>query len=126
METNFELRKLTAKDLAPMAGILTKIGFNEFKKCFEFENISRLMKEHDGDGAAIAVGMSVAADAVGVILANYGRCADDIFEFCGSVTGKTKADIENLSLAEFAGLIAAILKAEDFQDFFKAVSELFK
>ena len=76
METTFELRPLEAKDIAPMASILSKIGVKEFKDCFPTDTKSKDME---------ALGMTMAFEMGGIILANYDKCQDEIFKFiaCG-------------------------------------------
>ena len=115
METT--LRPLEAKDIAPMASILSKIGVKQFKDCFPTNVKSKDME---------AVGISVAFDMAGVILANYEKCQDDIFKFLASLSGMTKEEIEKLSLATFTEMVIAVVQKEEFKDFFSVVSKLLK
>ena len=121
METtnNYELRKLEAKDIAPMASLINKIGWKEFKTVFQ-----------SGDGKDMtdltALGMTVAFDIVGVVLANYEKCQQDVFNFLSSLSGMKPKQIESLSPAEFAEMVISVVKKEEFKDFFTVVSKLFK
>lgn len=119
METTFELRKLEAKDIAPMASIINKIGWKEFKTAFQ-------SVEGKDMTDLTALGMTVAFDIVGVVLANYEKCQQDVFSFLSSLSGLKPKQIESLSPAEFAEMVIAVVQKEEFKDFFTVVSKLFK
>ena len=125
-EKNYTLRKLEAKDIAPMASILSKIGLKEVKNCFSPDDMKAIA---GGDGsieAVGAVGVSVAFEIAGVILSNYERCQNDVFSFLASLSGMDKKQIESLPLDTFTEMVIDVVKKEDFKDFMKVVSKLFK
>ena len=122
----YELRKLEAKDIAPMASIIAKIGIKEIKECFNPADIQKLMVGKNADEAATAVGLTVFADIAGIIFGNYEKCQDDIFRFLANLSGKSKEEIAKLPLDTFFELIIEVIKKEEFKDFFKVVSTLFK
>ena len=117
--TTFELRKLEAKDIAPMASIINKMGWKQFKDAFQTTN-TKDMKDLN------ALGMSVAFDVIGIVLANYEKCQADVFNFLASLSGLKAKQIESLSPAEFAEMVIAVVQKEEFKDFFLVVSKLFK
>ena len=117
--TTFELRKLEAKDIAPMASIINKMGWKEFKTAFQSESVK-------DRGDLNKIGMAVAFDVVGIILANYEKCQADVFNFLASLSGLKTKQIESLSPAEFAEMIISVVQKEEFKDFFSVVSKLFK
>lgn len=125
-EKNYTLRKLEAKDIAPMASILSKIGLKEVKNCFSPDDMKAIA---GGDGsieAVGAVGVSVAFEIAGVILSNYERCQNDVFNFLASLSGMDIKQIESLPLDTFTEMVIDVVKKEDFKDFMKVVSKLFK
>ena len=119
--TKYELRMLGARDIAPVATILSKIGLKEIKKCFNPEELKEV-----GKGNAEAVGLTIAFEIASVVLANYAKCQDDIFKFLASLSGMDKKHIEDLPLDTFAEMLIDVVKKEEFGDFFKVVSKLFK
>lgn len=119
-----ELRKLEAKDIAPVVSILSKIGLKEIKECFNPADLQELAKS--GEEAATAVGLTVFTDLAGVIFGNYERCQDDIFRFLASLSGKSKEEIASLPMDSFAEMVIEVIKKEEFKDFFKVVAKLFK
>ena len=46
-EKKYTLRKLEAKDIAPMASILAKIGLKEFKDCLQNTDVQAIMAGKD-------------------------------------------------------------------------------
>lgn len=119
-ETTFELRKLEAKDIAPMASILTKIGMKEFKDCFTADDLKGMTED------AEAVGMAIMFDIAGVILSNYEKAQTDIFKFLSSLSGMEVKAVEEMALETFAEMVIQVVQKEEFKSFFSVVSKLFK
>lgn len=124
-EKKYALRKLEAKDIAPMASILSKIGIKEIKGCFNPEDIQKLTDGKNAEEAIAAVGVAVMIDIVGVILGNYEKCQNDIFRFLSSLSGMDIKQIESLPLDTFTEMVIDVVKKEEFKDFIKVVSKLF-
>lgn len=120
MERKFELRPLCSDDIFPMATVIGKIGFREFKGCFENLDIK-------GENVNLEkIGVSVFMDIGGIILKNLPSCKDEIYFLLASVSGLTQNEIAKLSIADFAELLIEFVQKPDFSDFFKVVSRLFK
>lgn len=117
--TKFELRKLEAKDIAPMASIITKMGWKEFKTAFQSVDPKDMESPE-------ALGMAMAFDMAGIVLANYEKCQSDVFSFLSSLSGMKVKQIESLPPADFAAMVIAVVQKEEFKDFFTVVSTLFK
>lgn len=120
--TKFELRKLEAKDIAPMASIINRMGWKEFKKVFQSVDPKDMTDMSD----MTTLGMTMAFDIVGIVLANYEWCQKDVFSLLSSLSGLEVKKIESLSPAEFAEMVIAVVQKEEFTDFFTVVSKLFK
>ena len=125
-EKKYTLRKLEAKDIAPMASILSKIGLKEVKNCFSPDDMKAIAGGEGGIEAVGALGVSVAFEIAGVILSNYERCQNDVFSFLASLSGMDIKQIESLPLDTFTEMVIDVVKKEEFKDFMKVVSKLFK
>ena len=125
-EKKYTFRKLEAKDIAPMASILSKIGLKEVKNCFSPDDMKAIAGGEGGIEAVGAVGVSVAFEIAGVILSNYERCQNDVFSFLASLSGMDIKQIESLPLGTFTEMVIDVVKKEEFKDFMKVVSKLFK
>lgn len=140
----YTFRKLCAKDVFPMVGIIKKIGLKEFKAFFEGEGISKIMKmfttngentvensaedsseEAASENTVEALGLSLAFEVAEIIFNNLENCENDIFKFFASVSGMKVEDVRNLEIAVFAEMVIDFFKKDDFKDFFKVVSKSF-
>lgn len=120
----YELRTLCAEDVFPMFKIISKIGIKEFKSCFESEDVKTVI--NGGQADLNAVGLAVAVDIAGVIMANIPNAKEDIYLFLEQISGMSKDDIRKLPIPTFAEMIIDVVKKEEFKDFFGVVSKLFK
>lgn len=120
----YELRTLCAEDVFPMFKIISKIGIKEFKSCFESEDVKAVINGEQAD--LNAVGLAVAVDIAGVIMANIPNAKEDIYLFLSQISNMSKDDIKELPISTFAEMIIDVVKKEEFKDFFGVVSKLFK
>ena len=119
---NYEIRDFKSKDIFPMAKIISKIGVKEFKQCFESDAVRAMIK----GGDANAIGVAIALDVGGVIISHLPDAEKEIYMFISNMTGLKQKELEDCGLAEFAEMLVAIFKKEDFVDFISVVSKLFK
>ena len=118
---------------------ITTLATIAFGKRIKIENVYRegITKISPDDMKAIAggesgieavgaVGVSVAFEIAGVILGNYERCQNDVFSFLASLSGMDIKQIESLPLDTFTEMVIDVVKKEDFKNFMKVVSKLFK
>lgn len=126
----FELRQLTADDIFPMFQIISKIGVREFKSCFESEEVrNAIMDMASGakdQGKVNAIGLTVAVDIACVIISNLYKCKDDIYQLLSQLSGMKTKEIASLPMPTFLEMIIAVVKKEEFKDFFQGVTKLLK
>lgn len=125
-EKKYELRSLNASDIFMMSKILSSIGIKEFRKCFDSENIGELVKGTKTEDAAAKVGVAVMFDIAGIVLDNLPSCEKYVYAFLANLSGLKADEIAALPMAEFAEMVVDVIKKEDFRDFMKVVSRLFK
>lgn len=118
--TTYTLRALEAKDVFIVSKILSQIGLKEFKEAFDIKMLSG--KEKDVE----AIGLAILLDMSQVLLGNLPKCEKDIYTFLSSLSGIDKKAIESLPMNTFIEMIVDVVKKEEFMDFFKLVSKLFK
>ena len=131
----FELRTLKSDDLFPMFGILSKIGFKDLKEIITPDKIkymkSMISQKDDEDedentDATIMLGVSVVMEVVSIIMKNLPSCKNEIYTFLSGLSGMTVKEIGNLDMVTFTEMIVAVVQKQEFKDFFKVVSKLFK
>lgn len=131
----FELRTLKSDDLFPMFGILSKIGFKDLKEIITPDKIkdmkSMISQKDDEDedentDATTMLGVSVVMEVVSIIMKNLPSCKNEIYTFLSGLSGITVKEIGNLDMVTFTEMIVAVVQKQEFKDFFKVVSKLFK
>ena len=135
-ETTFELRELKSSDIFPMFKIMGKIGFKDFKDKLTPENTKKIMsvfnkekdekEEQTQDDLLAFVGINLVADILEVIIANLPSCEQDIYNLLGGLSGLKPKQVADLPMVTFTEMIVAVIQKEEFKDFFKVVSKLFK
>lgn len=139
-EKPYTFRTLEAGDIMPMVNIIRKLGIKEFMSYFKGDNLKDVVKAFSGGNTADAeneggntadafitgVGMSIAFDLLEIILNNLEKCEDDIFKFLAGISNLDVESVRKFSLAVFTEMILDFFAKEDFKDFMKVVSKLFK
>lgn len=127
------LRKLCSKDLFAVAGILSKIGIKEFAGIFKGEQVAKVLKttedgkyEVDFNALAGADGMEIIFGFVQVLFENIPNCEKEVYRFLSGVSGIPQKEVENMPAGDFADLIVAVVKMDDFGDFLNRAFRLFK
>lgn len=138
IEKTYELRNLEADDLFIMIGIISKIGIKEFKGCFESDevkaaitNVAKQKKDadanEDADDVVVAsIGISVALDIAAILLANIGKCKNDIYALLANLSGVKEKEIAKLPIKTFTGMIFDLVKKKEFADFFQDAVKFLK
>ena len=132
----YTFRLLGAPDIFLMAKIIKQIGIKEFKACFESDGITSLIqnamdekkaKGKDDNTNVIGVGVGVALEIADVILGNLPKCENDIYQMLSQTSNLTVEEIKAPGNATmFIEMVIDFIKKEEFRDFIKVVSRLFK
>lgn len=131
----YTFRLLGAPDIFLMTKIISQIGIKEFKACFESEGINSLIRnmmaadkeEGKEDSNIVSIGVGVAVELAGVILGNLPKCEADIYQLLAQTSNLTVEEIKAPGNAVmFLEMVIDFIKKEEFPDFIKVVSKLFK
>lgn len=130
-EKKYTFKKIKSTAVFPMFKLLNKIGVKEFKNCFESDTVKNAIKKSmeggmEGDELAKSVGINVIMEIAAVVFENVPKCEDDIYTMLSSVSNLSKKEIKDLEMSEFFEMIIDFIKLDDFKDFIKVVSRLFK
>ena len=127
IEKTYELRNLEADDLFIVINIINKIGIKEFKACFESEEVKSAVLNMAGIYIAfVSIGVSVAFDIAAILLANIGKCKNDIYALLAHLSGTKEKEIAKLPVKTFTSMVVDLVQKEEFTDFFQDVVKLFK
>lgn len=130
----YEFRKLGAPDVFLMFKIISDIGINEFTVVFGAEGVINTLKQinekedqTDQDSAEMMAAASVMMEVVPILLKNIGKCEKKIYELLEKTSNLTVEEITAEGNAVmFLEMVVDFLKKDEFPDFFKVVSKLFK
>ena len=129
----YTFRMLGAPDIFLMAKIINQIGVREFKACFESDGINSMIRqmmakeEKDDNSNIVSVGVGVAVEIASVILGNLPKCENDIYQMLSQTSNLTIDEIKAPGNAVmFIEMVVDFIKKEEFRDFIKVVSKLFK
>lgn len=122
----YTLRALEAKDVFLMSKIIGNIGIREFKNSLDSDEIKALIDSSDDNEATASVGAAVFLDMAEIVLSNLPRCEEDVYAFLGNLSGMNAQCIKSLPMNTFVEMIIDVIQKEEFKDFIKVVSRLFK
>lgn len=133
-EKPYKFRKLGAPDVFLMFKIISDIGINEFTVVFGADGVINTLKQikekedqTDQDSAEMMAAASVAMEIVPIILGNIGKCEKKIYELLAKTSNLTVEEITaDGNAVMFMEMVIDFLKKDEFPDFFKVVSKLFK
>lgn len=121
----FNLRKLKSTDIFLITSILKKIGVDEIKAIMNQPYIQNMVSGGEKTNAT-SLGMNVVLDVVGLVCSNLPKAEKEIYNFCASVSGMPIEEVKDLEMMDFIDLIMAIVKKEEFKDFFMRISKSFQ
>jgi hypothetical protein len=129
----YTFRPLGGEDVFLMFRIIGKIGVKEFNACFENDGIKHLVagmmveKAAQTDDASVSVTyISVILEVADVLFNNIAKCENEVFQMLSQTSNLTVAQVKKLPLAQFTEMVIDFIKKDEFRDFIKVVSKLFK
>lgn len=137
----YKFRPLGGEDVFLMFKIIGKIGVKEFNACFENDGIkglvARLMGERMQQAAEAEAEaeekqpvsvtyISVILEVADVLFNNIAKCENEVFQMLSQTSNLSVAQVKKLPLAQFTEMVIDFIKKEEFRDFIKVVSALFK
>jgi hypothetical protein len=134
----YAFRPLGGQDMFLMFKIIGKIGVKEFNACFENDGIKHLVASMMGermakadevaeDAPSVSVTyISVILEVADVLFNNIAKCETEVFQMLSQTSNLSVAEVKKLPLAQFTEMVIDFIKKEEFRDFIKVVSKLFK
>lgn len=126
-------RRLAAEDVFPMVNILNKIGIKEVKNFIEGDGFKTVLSsfmastdENNAEKSVEALGVSIFMELLDLLLSNLPKCEDDVFKLLSSTSNLSVEQVRKLDVVDFTEMIMDFFKKEEFKDFIKVVSKLFK
>ena len=129
-ESVYTFRPLEGRDVFPMFKILSKIGINEFAECFGQESMRKMFDSLTGEGTSAdlvkSAGIAVTLEMVNIIVGNLPKCEHEIYQLLSNTSNLSVEEVGKLDFATFTQMIIDFVKKEEFKDFIRVASGLFK
>lgn len=127
-EKSYTFRRLETTDLFLMFKLLNKIGFKDLKDNEGLKKTLFLFMGGTADGKVDVnqLGMDIFFEAGAVIFDAIPKAENEIYSLLASVANMKAEEIKKQPPATTFEMIIDFIKKEEFSDFFKAVSKLFK
>lgn len=128
----YTFRRLNAPDVFIMAKIIKAIGINEFTACFEKEGVIDMVAAMTAEGKEMSeqdfsiAGYSVILEIADVIIGNIPKCEKEIYQILSQTSNLSIDEVKSLDMVIFLEMIIDFVRKEEFRDFIKVVSKLFK
>ena len=126
-EKPYTFRRLSTQDMFPMFKVISKLGIKQFQ---ENGGIKDIALRFVGDGKAninpTALGLDIILEISSIILENLPKCEAEIYQLLSQTSNLSVEEIKEQDMAITVEMIVDFIKKEEFGDFFKAVSKLFK
>ena len=123
----YTFRKLNSTDMFLMFKIIGKIGINDFTKSFGEDSVKNMIASTKGaENASTMVGISVILEVANIVISNLPKCEAEIYTMLANTSNLTVDQVRELDLATFTEMVIDFVKKEEFKDFIKVVSRLFK
>ena len=129
-EPVYTFRMLEGPDVFPMFKIIGKIGINDFSACFGKEAVQKLLvtlgTEDGVKNLPVALGVSITMELVNIVLNNISNCEQDIYQLLSRTSNLTVEEVQKLDFVTFTQMVLDFIRKDEFKDFIKVVSVLFK
>ena len=135
----YTFRMLGAPDVFLMCKIIKAIGINEFMACLQGDSLKSVLnafieanKEGNAEGAkqdsVVMMGaLAGTLEIANVIIGNLPKCEKEIYQILAQTSNMTIDEIKAEGNAVmFLEMVVDFLKKDEFKDFIKVVSKLFK
>ena len=124
----YTFRKLSTADIFPTLKLINKLGLKQMKSD---EGIKRIVAQLTNATARgkidpSALGLDMFLEITCLIVDNLPKCEVELYDLLSSTSGMSVEEIKALDMSVFFEMITDFIKKEEFADFFKAVSKLFK
>ena len=127
IEKPYTFRRLSTQDMFPMFKVISKLGIKQFQENGGIKDIAlRFVGDNKDNINPTALGIDIVLEIASLIIENLPKCEVEIYQLLSQTSNLTVEDIKNQDMAITLEMIVDFIKKDEFGDFFKVVSKLFK
>ena len=126
-EKPYTFRRLSTQDMFPMFKVISKLGIKEFQANGGIKDIAlRFVGEGKENINPTALGLDIILEIASMIIENLPKCEAEIYQLLSQTSNLTVDEIKEQDMAITVEMIVDFIKKDEFGDFIKVVSKLFK
>ena len=127
-EKPYTFRRLSTEDIFPMFKLMNKIGLKELKENESLKNIMFMFMGGTVKGKIDPnkLGIDIFLELACLITESIPKCENELYTLLANTSNLSLEDIKAQEPAITFEMIIDFVKKEEFADFFKVVSKLFK
>lgn len=127
-EKPYTFRKLSTSDIFPTLRLLNKLGLKQMR---EDESVKRIVAQLSsassrGKVDPMALGLDMFFEITCLVVDNLPKCEMEVYDLLSRTSNLSAEEIQAQDMAVTFEMITDFIRKEEFGDFFKAVSKLFK
>ena len=128
IEKPYTFRRLSTHDLFPMLRLLNKMGIQDLRDNENVKRISIMLSTTSGKKNIDVnrLGIDVFVEIACIIVENIPKCEVELYALLSQTSNLTIDEIKEQDMSVTFEMIVDFIKKEEFADFFKAVTKLFK
>lgn len=118
-------RPLKGTDIFLLTSIIGKVGVRNLARCFEVDDAMKNIDDPD-DKKVTEIGQLIFFGVVDVVLERLERCEGGICKLLSRLYDMPEEEVKELGATEYMNMFIAVIKDENFLDFFKQAYESVK
>ena len=122
----YTFRRLSTVDLFPMFKVISKLGLKQFQENGGIKTILSRFADGKKDINVTELGIDIFLEITFLVVENLPKCESEIYALLSQTSDLSVDDIKAQDMSITAEMILDFIRKEEFGDFFKVVSKLFK
>jgi len=122
----YTFRRLSTVDLFPMFKVISKLGLKQFQENGGIKTIISRIASGGKEINPTELGIDIFLEITFLVIENLPKCEDELYALLSQTSDLSVDDIKAQDMSITAEMILDFIRKEEFGDFFKVVSKLFK
>ena len=127
IEKPYTFRKLTTEDIFPMFKVIRKLGLKQFQENGGVKDI--ILKFVDSGKEKVnttALGIDIVLEIAFIFIDNLPNCEQELYALLAQTSNLSVEEIKSQDMATTFEMVVDFIRKDEFGDFIKVVSKLFK
>jgi hypothetical protein len=122
----YTFRRLSTVDLFPMFKVISKLGLKQFQENGGIKTIISRIASGSKEINPTELGIDIFLEITFLVIENLPKCENELYALLSQTSDLSVEEIKAQDMSITAEMILDFIRKEEFGDFFKVVSKLFK